>query len=109
MDQSVMAGVGNIYRTELLWRQRLHPLAPGRTLDRAGFDRLWTDARRLLEVGVERGLIVTRGEDRAPARTFKGRVNIFKKPRCPRCRSPVSGFELAKRRVFACETCAAPP
>ena len=109
MEQSVMAGVGNIYRTELLWRQRLHPLAPGRTLNRDAFERLWADARHLLEVGVERGLIVTRNEDRAPARTFKGRVNVFKKPRCPRCRSPVHGFELAKRRVFACETCAPPP
>lgn len=108
MDQSVMAGIGNIYRTELLWRQRVHPETPGRALDCDAFDRLWADAEHLLQIGVERGAIVTRNEDRTPARTFKGRVNIFKKPKCPRCGGPVRAFEQAKRRVFVCETCAPP-
>lgn len=109
MDQSVLAGIGNIYRTELLWRQRLHPAAPGRTLDRAAFDRLWADAKGLLELGVETGAIVTRDGLKRVPRTFKARVNIFKKPVCPRCGGAVRGFEQAKRRVFACETCAPPP
>lgn len=109
MDQSVVAGIGNIYRTELLWRARAHPALPGRQLGRERWEALWADARRLLEVGVERGLIVTRNEDRTPAKTFRGRVNVFKKPRCPRCRSAVTGWTMATRRVFACETCAPPP
>lgn len=109
MDQAVMAGIGNIYRTELLWRQRIHPEQEGRTLDRADFGRLWADAKRLLQIGVERNAIVTRNEGRAPARTFKGRVNVFKKTTCPRCSGAVRAFEQAGRKVFACETCAPPP
>ena len=34
MDQAVLAGVGNVYRAEVLFRHRLHPLRPGRTLRR---------------------------------------------------------------------------
>ena len=32
MDQSVLAGVGNVYRAEVLFRHRMHPLRPGNTL-----------------------------------------------------------------------------
>lgn len=47
MDQSVIAGIGNIYRTEILWRQKLHPALPGKSLVRATFDRIWRDAASL--------------------------------------------------------------
>mgnify|MGYP002779812241 CR=1 FL=1 len=109
MDQSVIAGAGNIYRTELLWRARLHPLSPGRSLERPLFEALWEDARRLLELGVETGAIVTRDGLKRVPRTFRARVNVFKKTRCPRCASPVQRLELAGRKAFACETCAPPP
>lgn len=109
MDQSVIAGIGNIYRTELLWRARLHPLQPGRDLDRDGFDGLWADAEHLLGVGVATGAIVTRDGLKRVPRTFRARVNVFKKPRCPRCGSPVRQLALAGRKVFACEICTPPP
>lgn len=105
MDQSVMAGIGNIYRTEILWRQQTHPETPGRSLDRAAFDRLWADAVTLLEIGVKKNAIVTI-DDAAKARSRYGeRVNIFNKPTCPTCASDIRAFELATRRVFACEVC----
>ena len=43
MDQSVMAGVGNIYRSEILWRQAVHPETPGSAVSRQTFDRIWRD------------------------------------------------------------------
>ena len=108
MDQSVVGGIGNIYRTELLWRQRIHPLTPGRELSRAQFDALWDDAAALLRQGVELGAIVTR-EGAAPStRRYRERVNIMGKGVCPRCGGPVRRLEIAGRRAFVCETCQPP-
>ena len=54
MDQSVMAGIGNIYRSEILWRQSVHPESPGNTIDQKTFNHIWEDARALLNIGVKR-------------------------------------------------------
>lgn len=105
MDQSVMAGIGNIYRTEILWRQNTHPETPGSKLDRATFDRLWTDAVTLLEIGVKKNAIVTVDRAAKSRSKYGERVNIFNKPHCPACGSEIRAFEMASRRVFACEGC----
>ena len=59
MDQAVVAGVGNVYRAEILFRHRIHPLRPGRTLRRRQFDTLWADLAALMEYGVATGRIDT--------------------------------------------------
>jgi endonuclease VIII len=105
MDQSVIAGIGNIYRSEILWRQKVHPETPGCNIDRKTFDRLWTDAVRLLAIGVENDAIIT-VEGAVKSRSKYGeRVNIFDKPLCPDCSSDIRAFEIAARRVFVCEVC----
>lgn len=105
MDQSVLAGIGNIYRTELLWRARLHPLLPGRALAREQFDRLWEDAAALLAIGVrERAIVTVEGAGRGRGR-YGARTNIFAKEKCPRCGGPVERTVLAGRRAFVCPVC----
>ncbi len=105
MDQSVMAGIGNIYRSEILWRQGVHPEAPGRTIDRETFDRIWQDAKALLTIGVKRNAIIT-VDGATPSRTRYGeRVNIFGKETCPACEGDIRRFEIDGRRAFVCETC----
>jgi endonuclease-8 len=105
MDQAVMAGIGNIYRSEILWRQKVHPSTPANRIERAVFDRLWADAAHLLEIGVQRNAIITVDNARKSKSRYGERVNIFGKPICPACASAIRRFELASRRVFACETC----
>ncbi len=105
MDQAVIAGLGNIYRTEILWRQRIHPRTEGRDLTRGAFDAFWADSAALLRIGVAQKAIITvdgamRGKTRYGART-----NIFKKQVCPRCDGPVRQFAMTARKVFCCETC----
>ena len=105
MDQKVMAGIGNIYRTEILWRQRVHPEIPGRNIDRPTFDRIWSDARALLEIGVRKNAIIT-VDGAAPSRSrYRERVNIFGKETCPACDGAIRRFEIDSRRAFLCETC----
>ena len=59
MDQSVIAGVGNVYRAEALFRQGLDPELPGQRRMRACWDQLWADVVDLLQDGFRRGKIET--------------------------------------------------
>jgi endonuclease VIII len=105
MDQSVMAGIGNIYRSEILWRQKVHPETAGKDVPRATFDRLWMDAVHLLEIGVKKNAIITVDGVKKSRSKYGERVNIFGKPQCPVCASGIRKFELATRRAYVCETC----
>lgn len=109
MDQSVIAGIGNIYRTEILWRQKVHPALPGKSLDRASFDRLWDDSVKLLQLGVKHNSIITVDKVAKSKTRYRERVNIFAQKICPSCHSEIRKFEMAARRVFSCDTCQALP
>src|SRR3954454_18934240 len=64
MDQSVLAGVGNVYRAELLYRHGVSPFRRGREVDGEAWAGMWTDLVRLMRAGVRQGRIVTtRPED----------------------------------------------
>ena len=105
MDQSVMAGLGNIYRSEILWRQAVHPETPGKEIDRQTFNRIWEDARALLKLGVKRNAIITVNNARPSRNRYRETVNIFAKDECPTCKSKIRRFEIGGRRAFVCETC----
>ena len=105
MDQSVMSGIGNIYRSEILWRQSVHPETPGKAIDRQTFDRIWDDASTLLKLGVKRNAIITVDGARRSKSRYRERVNIFAKDHCPTCKEAVRRFEINGRRTFVCETC----
>jgi endonuclease VIII len=105
MDQAVIAGIGNFYRTEILWRCQVNPLTPGKDIDQTTFDSLWDDAVALLEIGVKYNAIITvDGVARSKSR-YRERVNIFNKPHCPKCHGGITRIEMATRRVFYCKTC----
>ena len=105
MDQSVMAGIGNIYRSEILWRQAIHPETPGKAIGRRTFDRIWRDARTLLAIGVERIAIVTGFDGQSAKKGHGEKYNIFGKTNCPYCKGEIRRFEISGRRTFVCETC----
>lgn len=58
MNQAVFAGVGNIYRSEILFLLNLHPEMPAKRLSREQFDQLWSELQRLMEIGVKYNRIV---------------------------------------------------
>jgi len=59
MDQSVVSGIGNVYRAEMLFRARLNPHIPGRDLPEATVRALWKDWVKLLKIGVKNGQMMT--------------------------------------------------
>jgi endonuclease-8 len=59
MDQSVVSGIGNVYRAELLFRARLNPHTPGKLLAEDTVRGLWRDWTKLLTIGVQTGQMLT--------------------------------------------------
>ncbi len=59
MDQSVVAGIGNVYRAELLFRARLDPHKPGKLVPEQTLRELWRDWTTLLTLGVQLGQMMT--------------------------------------------------
>ncbi|NUL48892.1 Fpg/Nei family DNA glycosylase [Cellulosimicrobium funkei] len=72
MDQAVVAGVGNIYRAESLFRQGLDPRLPGRRLGREAGAALWEDLVGLMQDGVRQGRIITTRPEHRGALTEDG-------------------------------------
>lgn len=70
MDQSVLAGVGNVYRCELLWRHRVDPFTPGRKVRTATWLTIWEDLVDLMPIGVVFGQIITVPEQVEEAKAF---------------------------------------
>ena len=66
MDQEVLAGVGNVYRAEVLFRHRIDPLRPGRSLRRSQWQAVWDDLVELLAEGVRTGRIDTVRPEHTP-------------------------------------------
>jgi endonuclease-8 len=76
MDQSVVAGVGNVYRCEVLYRHRVNPFRPGREIRRSTWNAIWADLVRLMPLGVAFNQIVTMEDqvEQAEALAAAGRI-----------------------------------
>lgn len=109
MDQSVLAGIGNIYRTEILFRLGIHPRRTGRQLGRPAFDQIWQLAQRWLTIGVRYNRIITVDiptGGKPPSRlNASERTRLYQREDCPECGGAVEQFLLASRKVFACPHC----
>ena len=108
MDQAVVSGIGNIYRAEVLFRQRIHPLLPGKHLSREQFDGIWADSVELLKLGVKYDRIITISREFAKERFGKTyaklarreRWYVYKHETCPLTGGPVEAFDLNGRTVY---------
>lgn len=117
MDQSVIAGVGNVYRAEALFRHGLDPQLPGRSLAREQWDVLWGDLVDLLRDGVRRGRIATlrpehqqasvRRRARLPDGSGTGQVYTYRRTGepCVVCATPIAQATHQARNLFWCPTC----
>ena len=111
MDQAVIAGIGNVYRSELLFRHGMDPHRPGKAVDKAEFDSMWTDLVELMAVGYRRGKIhvVAPEHDRGAPSYAQGRPRTYVYRRagdpCRVCGTTVLTEVLEGRNVFWCPTC----
>lgn len=115
MDQKVIAGVGNVYRAEALFRHGLDPQLPGKALDRKQWDVLWLDLVDLLTDGVRRGRIETLRPEHDPrllSPADRGalcarKVDAYRRTGqpCIVCGTPIAHDKHLARNLFWCPTC----
>ena len=109
LDQRTLAGLGNIYVDEALWRARIHPLTPARELERERIPALRRGIKQALEAGIARqGATLrdyrqpdgTRGRMQDEFRVY-GRAG---EP-CHRCGTPIEKIRVAGRGTYYCPVC----
>jgi formamidopyrimidine-DNA glycosylase len=109
LDQRTLAGMGNIYADEALWRARLNPLRPAAGLDRAELRRLHRGIRAALEHGLARQGSTLR-DYRLPDGTGGSMQDEFRvygrrdEP-CDRCGTPIARTQVAGRTTWFCPAC----
>ena len=115
MDQSVLAGVGNVYRAEVLFRHRIHPLRPGRTFRVSQWRAIWDDLVGLMAEGVRTGRIDTVRPEHMPEAMGRpprvddhgGEVYVYRRTGqpCHVCGGAVRTQVLGGRNLFWCTRC----
>ena len=111
MDQQVLAGVGNVYRAELLFRHNVSPMRPGNMLAREEWDAMWDDLVAMMRVAMRRGKMITirREDDRGAPSYAKDRPRTYVYRRagepCRICATPIAHQELEGRNLFWCPGC----
>ena len=113
MDQAVVAGIGNVYRAEILYRHHIDPYLPGRQLDESRWAPMWSDLVTLMRAGFRSGRIVTtervdRGRRSGQARSEDAHY-VYRRTGlpCRICHTPVLMQELAARKLYWCPRCQA--
>jgi endonuclease VIII len=109
MDQSVVAGIGNVYRAELLFRQRISPFTPGKKITVKRAKALWADWSTLLHDGVRIGQMMTmdglsESERAAAMRSRDDRHWVYHRAGlpCRVCGTNIAMEEMAGRKLYWC-------
>jgi formamidopyrimidine-DNA glycosylase len=112
MDQSVVSGIGNVYRAEMLFRARLEPHTPGRDVPEEVVRELWRDWVRLLAIGVETGQMMTMdgltGDAyRAAMASRDDRHWVYHRAGlpCRICGTEIALEEIGARKLYWCPSC----
>ena len=114
MDQSVVSGIGNVYRAEMLYRARLNPHTPGKQVPEETVRELWRDWARLLPIGVETGQMMTMDDlsteqYRAAMASRDDRHWVYHRAGlpCRVCGTEIVLEELGARKLYWCPRCQA--
>ena len=107
LNQSVIAGLGNIYRAEILYLLAIDPKRIGKKITREEFNQIWEMSCKLLRIGVRYNRIITVLENEKPLSRLKSgeRLYVYKKTTCSRCAAAIRQFDLGNRKIFACDRC----
>ena len=101
-DQSVIAGIGNVFRTEALYACGLHPAHPAASLTRAEFDRLCSTGRAMLRRAVDDGRIVTVDPPAGQPRTEVSEGEARYVYQQDSCGAAVESWTLGERTAYSC-------
>lgn len=129
MDQAILAGVGNVYRCEVLYRHRVDPFRPGTQIRRSTWQAIWEDLALLMPLGVAYNQILTMEDQVAEAvdevergmaaphppgltgerlgAHFERRFYLYQRAGepCRTCGSRIRSMPVAGRTLYWCGRC----
>ena len=114
LDQKLVAGIGNLYASEILYRARIAPTQPANTIPKTAIIRLARATRRILEDAIaHEGSTLSDGTYRnslAQAGNYQNAHRVYARENepCRRCRAPILRIVQAQRSTFYCGSCQAP-
>lgn len=109
LDQTVLAGVGNIYADEALWVARIDPRREASTLKQDELSKLYHAVRQVLQQGIDNGgsTIDTYRKPDGSKGENQERFNVYDRTDqpCPECLTPITKIWLAQRGTHYCPQC----
>ena len=102
MDQSVISGIGNVYRAEMLFRARQNPFTPGREVREEVLRELWRDWVHLLRIGFDTGLMYTMDDEATGDPKPEHWVYQRTGEPCRLCGTPIAMQILGGRKLYWC-------
>ncbi|TGB07829.1 DNA-formamidopyrimidine glycosylase family protein [Streptomyces sp. MZ04] len=115
MDQKVIAGVGNVYRAEVLFRHGIDPYTPGKDITATQWRTIWRDLVDLMREGVRLNRIDTVRPEHTPEAMGRpprvddhgGEVYVYRRATmpCHICGGEIRTADLAARNLFWCPGC----
>jgi len=109
LDQTVIAGVGNIYADESLWGAKIHPSRLVESITGAEFKRLYTEVRAVMNLSIEKGGSTNRNYVNAEGKkgSYMDFARVFRREGlpCPRCGTTIIKIKVAGRGTHICPHC----
>jgi formamidopyrimidine-DNA glycosylase len=109
LDQSVVAGVGNIYADESLWGAKIHPKQLVETITTDEFMRLYTELRAVMNMAIDKGGSTDKNYVNAEGKrgSYMDFARVFRREgqACPRCGTEIIKFKAAGRGTHICPVC----
>lgn len=113
LDQTVIAGVGNIYADESLWAAKIHPETKVQDIPKAKLMTLYTELRRILKLAIEKGGSTDRNYVNAEGKkgSYMSFAQVFRREGnpCPRCGTIIIKTRVAGRGTHICPHCQKTP
>lgn len=109
LDQTIIAGIGNIYADESLWGARIHPLTLVRDFSPSNFRRLYEDLIMVLELAIEKGGSTDKNYVNAEGKrgSYLTFARVFRREglACPRCGTSIQKIRVVGRGTHICPHC----
>lgn len=109
LDQTVVAGVGNIYADEALWGAKVHPQRLVGSITQAEFGKLYAELRSVMNLAIEKGGSTDKNYVNAEGKrgSYMDFARVFRREGqvCPRCGTTIIKFKTAGRGTHICPHC----
>ena len=109
LDQTVLAGVGNIYADESLWAAKIHPATPVVKVPKAKLVTLYNTLREILKLSIEKGGSTDKNYVNAEGKkgSYLNFAQVFRQngQPCPRCGTIIEKIRVAGRGTHICPNC----